>query len=285
MRQAARQDRFTTMTRSAPRTPPDAARPAGESAQYSLPAILAIWASVTVPMGLLAFAAAPVLIAQSTMNPGLIYWMLMVAGMIWQFIVSLTVLRLELKTLRWEVLKTRLWVNRPRHPKTGQPGRALWLWIVPALAANALGGFLAAGLDVAWLDRLGEVMDPRLVAPVYTTFDALDDPSLQGEWWILGLAVTSALFNYLLGEELLFRGVLLPRMAGVFGRWDWVANTVLFGLYHVHKIWYWPSLILGSFGFAWATKRFRSIWMAVVMHGLESFFLVIVFALVLGIEL
>jgi hypothetical protein len=25
---------------------------------------------------------------------------------------------------------------------------------------------------------------------------------------------------YLLGEELLFHGVLLPRMAGVFGRWD-----------------------------------------------------------------
>ncbi|MCY7399727.1 MAG: CPBP family intramembrane metalloprotease [Nocardioides sp.] len=273
------------MTVNTPRTPLAGAQPVRESAQYSLLTILAIWSSVAVPMGLLAFVAAPVLIAQSTMNPGLVYWMLMVVGMIWQFIVSLTVLRLELKTLRWSVLRTRLWVNRPRHPKTGQPGRAVWLWIVPALVANALGGLLALGLDVAWLNRLREVMDPRLIEPVYTTFAALDDPSLQGQWWILGLAMTSALFNYLLGEELLFRGVLLPRMAGVFGRWDWVANTVLFGLYHVHKIWYWPSLILGSLGFAWATKRFRSIWMAVIMHGLESFFLVIVFARVLGIEL
>ena len=32
-------------------------------------------------------------------------------------------------------------------------------------------------------------------------------------------ALTSMLFNYILGEELLFRGVLLPRMNGVFGRW------------------------------------------------------------------
>ena len=60
------------------------------------------------------------------------------------------------------------------------------------------------------------------------------------------LTLVSLVFNYLLGEELLFRGVLLPRMAGVFGRWDWVANTVLFGLYHVHKIWSWPSMITSS---------------------------------------
>src|SRR3712207_7874009 len=73
---------------------------------------------------------------------------------------------------------------------------------------------------------------------------------------------SACLFNYLLGEELLFHGVLLPRMAGVFGRWDWVANTVLFGLYHVHKIWFWPSMIMSSFGLTWAAKRYRSLWMS-----------------------
>jgi hypothetical protein len=41
--------------------------------------------------------------------------------------------------------------------------------------------------------------------------------------------------NYLYGEEFLFRGLLLPRMHRVFGKWDWLANSVLFGLYHVHK--------------------------------------------------
>ena len=35
-------------------------------------------------------------------------------------------------------------------------------------------------------------------------------------------------FNTVLGEELLFRGLLLPRMNGVFGRRDWLANGVLF---------------------------------------------------------
>ena len=90
------------------------------------------------------------------------------------------------------------------------------------------------------------------------------------------------LFNYILGEELLFRGVLLPRMAGVFGRWDWVANSVLFGLYHVHKIWAWPSMIASGFGQAWAAKRFRSMWMGVIVHGLEGFFIVLIVAVLAG---
>src|SRR3712207_9435994 len=89
---------------------------------------------------------------------------------------------------------------------------------------------------------------------------------------------SSITLNYLLGEELLFRGVLLPRMAGVFGRWDWVANTVLFGLYHVHKIWFWPSMITSSFGTAWAARRYRSMWMGVIVHGVEGYFLVLILA-------
>ena len=103
-----------------------------------------------------------------------------------------------------------------------------------------------------------------------------------GQWWILGLTLTSLLFNYFLGEELLFHGVLLPRMAGVFGRWDWVANTVLFGLYHVHKIWFWPSMIASSFGYAWDARRFRSLWMSVIVHGIEGYFIVMVVAVLAG---
>ncbi|MDP9359301.1 MAG: CPBP family intramembrane metalloprotease [Chloroflexota bacterium] len=39
------------------------------------------------------------------------------------------------------------------------------------------------------------------------------------------------------GDELLFRGILLSKMRGVFGRLDWVANGLLFGLYPLHQPW------------------------------------------------
>ena len=246
---------------------------AADTKQYSLTKILAIWASVTVPMGVLAWVVGPAIIPHTSLHPGLVHWMLMVVGMMWQFVVSLAVLRHELGGVHWLTLKRRIWLNLPRSPRTGKPRKVLFLWALPAFAANGLGAYLFARLDAVWTNWL-----PGFDEPSYTNPQALADPQFQGQWWILGIALTSMIFNYILGEELLFRGVLLPRMAGVFGRWDWVANTVLFGLYHVHKIWAWPSMIASSFGIAWAARRFRSFWMGVIVHGLEGFFIVLVVA-------
>jgi hypothetical protein len=40
-------------------------------------------------------------------HPGLTFWMLMTAGMIWLFALSLMILRHELGTLRWSVFARR----------------------------------------------------------------------------------------------------------------------------------------------------------------------------------
>jgi uncharacterized protein len=247
------------------------------SKQYSLTKILAIWASVTAPMAVLAFVVAPAIMARTSLHPGLVYWLVVVVGMMWQFVVAIAILRHELGGLHWPSIKKRIWLNLPRDPRTGKARKILFLWAVPAVAANVLGGYLASYLDTAWTNLM-----PALREPSYAQIQGLADPQFHGQWWILGLTLTSMLFNYLLGEELLFHGVLLPRMAGVFGRWDWVANTVLFGLYHVHKIWFWPSMIASSFGYAWAAKRFRSLWMSVIVHGIEGYFIVLVVGVLAG---
>src|SRR5215218_561174 len=134
-----------TTTQSLPR-PMGAAE---SSAQYSLPKILGIWASVTVPMAVLAFIVAPAIMPHTSLYPGLVHWIAMVVGMIWQFVVSLAVLRHELGGLRWAVVRERIWLNPPRDPRTGRPRRRLFIWVVPAIVANALGGYLAIRLDTA----------------------------------------------------------------------------------------------------------------------------------------
>jgi uncharacterized protein len=246
------------------------------SKQYSLIKILVIWAAAAVPMGLLAWVVGPAIIPRTSLHPGLVHWMLMVVGMMWQFVLSLAILRRELGGLHWASIKKRIWLNVPRDPRTGKPRKVLFLWVLPAIAGNEVSGYLVAWLDTAWANVLGGFREPS-----YVRIEGLADPQFQGQWWILGLALTSLLFNYLLGEELLFHGVLLPRMAGVFGRWDWVANSVLFGLYHLHRIWYWPSLIASCFD-AWAARRFRSLWMSVIVHGVQAFFIVLIVALLAG---
>jgi membrane protease YdiL (CAAX protease family) len=89
-------------------------------------------------------------------------------------------------------------------------------------------------------------------------------------------------FNYFLGEEFLFRGVLLPKMEGVFGKWDWVANAVLFGLYHIHWAPSILSIIVVGLPGIWLSRRFRCNWMYIVIHGIEGIFL---FMSILGVIL
>ena len=107
---------------------------------------------------------------------------------------------------------------------------------------------------------------------------------LQGVWWFLVLFVFQAAFNTILGEESLFRGVLLPRMKGVFGRWSWVANGVLFGLYHVHQPWGIPNGILTGLLYSFPAYRYRSTWMSIILHSAQSvYFAFLVLGVVLGL--
>lgn len=243
--------------------------------QYSPAQVLGLWAVVTVPMGLLAFVIEPVLVPHVDLNRGLLHWILMVVGMAWQCLVSLFLLRRE-GPLRWASIRERVRLNAPRDPRTGLTRRRLMWWVVPAIAANLLLSLAANPLVAAWARLTG------LEEPSWANIAALGKPEFVGQWWIVALALVSCAFNYVLGEELFFRGVLLPRMEQAFGRWDWIVNTVLFGLYHVHKIWFWPAMIFGSFGQAWVARRYRSLWMAIIVHGIEGVLVVGLVVAVVG---
>ena len=96
---------------------------------------------------------------------------------------------------------------------------------------------------------------------------------LDGAYGWYGLILVMFLFNTVLGEELLFRGYLLPRMNGAFGRSDWVANGLLFAGYHLHVPWAIPGTLLEMFITAYPTKRYRSAWIGIAVHSAQSVFL------------
>ena len=109
-------------------------------------------------------------------------------------------------------------------------------------------------------------------------------PEFVGAWWLMGVAIVACIFNYALGEELLFRGVLLPKMRGVFGKWDWAANSVLFGLYHMHVPLRIVHIAFGTLFWTLPARYFRSNWFALIPHGIEGIFLlVMIFAVVSGL--
>jgi membrane protease YdiL (CAAX protease family) len=101
---------------------------------------------------------------------------------------------------------------------------------------------------------------------VTSAADAFPDVTLAGNYmFVVGYLLIGLVFN-IFGEELYYRGYLLPRMRGVFGRWDWVANGTLFTLKHVYQRWLYPGILIGGLGYAFAAGPLGSLPLAMVFH-------------------
>ena len=265
----------------------DVATDMGE--QYSLAKILGIWALAAIPMGMLSWIVFPALSPDSGSDPlgaGVTRLVLLTVGLIWLFVLSMIIVRMEEGDLRWATVKRRLRLNTPRDPRTGVTRRRLWLWAIPFLIATVVWELaLTSFVDGLWVSVFPFFAEP----PGYSLGAVLESQEildrLVGAWGFFGLFVVNAVFNTILGEEFLFRGVLLPKMEGVFGRWSWLANGVLHGIYHVHQPWGIPgSVISGAFLYAFPSWRFRSAWMGIIVHSAQSvFFSFLILGIVLGL--
>jgi membrane protease YdiL (CAAX protease family) len=231
--------------------------------QYSSRAILAIWAAAALPMAALAWLVAPVL-ADRFGGDGIVpmakaLYVALTAGLIWQFVLVAVLVRREQGTLRWSTVRDALWLRSPRSPRSGRVGGRVWLVLIPLI-------FLFGAVHE---------LVPAIGAPENRDFANLVESDagkefLSGAWGWYALLLVSFLFNTVLGEELLFRGFLLPRMNGAFGRGDWVANGALFGVYHLHVPWGIPAAMLDIFLLAYPSKRYRSAWIGIAVHSAQS---------------
>jgi membrane protease YdiL (CAAX protease family) len=233
----------TLSTTTVPSSAVDAGIP-----QYSVARVLGIWAAAALPMGALAWIVTPTLAGQGrALAPVLVACL--AAGLVWQFLLVLILNRFSLRGLR---------LQRPSTPD-GRRGGRLWLWAVPFVV-----GFAAL--------QLIPVPFPSVASHDFGTLLGSADGRelLSGNWGLYALLLLMMVFNTVLGEELLFRGLLLPRMRAAFGRGDWVANAVLFGAYHLHQPWHIPNSIASGLFMAYPTRKWRSAWLGIIVHTSQS---------------
>jgi len=228
--------------------------------QYSPATVLAIWALAAVPMGLAAWVVAPALAGTTAVTPRFLTALLgaLTAGLCWQLLIVVGFVAHEQRSLRWSVVRRALWLGPPTNA-AGRHGGRLWLWALP----------LIAGFGVVELTPL------NLSAPAERDFGAVlssesGQALLRGNWGLFALVVAMLILNTVLGEELLFRGLLLPRMRDAFGRADWVVNGVLFGVYHLHQPWSIPGSVARGLMAGYATRRLRSAWLGIIAHSAQS---------------
>ncbi len=245
----------------------DAAVPA-EIPQYSVRAIVAIWAAAALPMAAAAWLVTPRL-ADSFGGDGIVpmakaLYVSLTVALVWQFILVAILVRREQGTLRWATAREALWLKSPQSPRSGRVGGRVWLILIPLIV----------------LFGAAHELVPAIAAPENRDFANLVESDagkefLSGAWGWYALLLVSFIFNTMLGEELLFRGFLLPRMNGAFGRSDWVANGLFFTGYHLHVPWGMPAILLDMFFIAYPTKRYRSAWIGIAVHSAQSVVLAI----------
>jgi membrane protease YdiL (CAAX protease family) len=253
---------------------PTLERPLSESLseQYSLAKIVGIWAAAALPMGVLAWVVAP-LVAGQLGGPLALpraLLALLTGGLVWQFVLVVLLVYRERGSLRWAVLKDALWLQSPRSPTTGRVGGRLWLVLIPATLLLFTEEFIPTLPPVASHDFA-----------VFVGSEAGRE-FFSGNWLWFAVVAALYLFNTVLGDELLFRGLLLPRMQGAFGRFDWVANGFLFAAYHLHLPWAIPVNLVDTFALAYPSRRYRSALIGIIVHSSQSvFFLTLLLFMVL----
>ena len=184
------------------------------------------------------------------------------AGLVWQFLLVVMLVAREQRSLRWSIVRDALWLRPPS--TQSRRGGLLWLWgILPFVA-----GFFALQLVPLHL--------PTVASHDFGAFlgSASGTATLHGNWGLFAVIVVMFVFNTVLGEELLFRGLLLPRMQAAFGRRDSIVNGLIFGAYHLHQPWSIPTNMLGGLLLAYPSRRFRSAWLGILIHSTQSVYLI-----------
>lgn len=239
--------------------------------QYSWRRIVGLWALATVPMALAAWVLAPALARQWDDGLGLLRGLVvaLTLGLAWQAALVVVAVRRE-GVRTFADARRALWLVRPQSPRTGKVGWRVWLMLLPAAVAL---------IALQAIPPLPGIADRDLFTVLQS--DAGSEFFL-GNWGWFAAVFVMLLLNTALGEELLFRGVLLPRMIGVGGRFAWAWNSLLFALYHVHQPWTILNVLVSSTVFTYTTQRYRSAWMGIILHSLQS---VVATALLLGLVL
>jgi membrane protease YdiL (CAAX protease family) len=134
-------------------------------------------------------------------------------------------------------------------------GRDL-LWCFAGLfAVGVLSGLIMKGLEIV----IGQFDH----SPAFMSFE----PLTKGRYWLLLVWFPYWILN-ILGEEFLWRGVMLPRQEIAFGKYAWLIHGFGWGLFHIAFGWQLLiTLIPVIFIQSYVVQKTKNSWIGVIMHG------------------
>jgi membrane protease YdiL (CAAX protease family) len=145
------------------------------------------------------------------------------------------------------------WVKRLRFRKISKKD-ILWSFI-GLIVVGILSGLIMIGLKLL----IGNFDH----SPAFMSFE----PLTKGRYWLLLVWAPYWILN-ILGEEFLWRGVMLPRQEIAFGKYTWIIHGFGWGLFHIAFGWQLLiTLIPLIFVQSYIVQKTKNSWTGVIMHG------------------
>ena len=174
----------------------------------------------------------------------------------------------EGRPLTWQAFAERM-----RYPRLR--GRD-WLWGLAIFAGGSIGyGILSqavlALIRAGWMPlpaNLPAIADPQAVFSIESINQAAGG-AIRGRWEIAVLYLVVFFFN-IAGEELWWRGYVLPKQELAFGRTTWLVHGTLWAAFHVFKWWDVLALLPICLLIALASQKLRTNWPALIAHALMN---------------
>lgn len=196
------------------------------------------------------------------LTPYMAYMVSMGLPLLALLIAALVAYRLEGHPWTWRALLARFRYRRMT--------RADWLWTAGVFAAE-MGAYILFSRLGRWLIETGVMPMPSL--PAFLDPQAIFTPEtldvatggLRDNWAVFAVSLVVLVIN-VVGEELWWRGYILPRQALAFGALTWLVHGLLWTLFHAYKWWDLIGLLPLSLGLSWVVLHRENNTAGLIIH-------------------
>jgi membrane protease YdiL (CAAX protease family) len=138
-----------------------------------------------------------------------------------------------------------------------------WWW--------TLGLSIFVFLAPAFLDFSAELIQKVIPIPdslsqmlTVSTSEFMGIP-LAGKWWLVLVYLAYTVLN-VTGEELWWRGYILPRQERSLGKWTWFIHGLLWNLFHSFFYWELIKLLPGCLALSYVAQKSKNTWPGIIAH-------------------
>ncbi|MEO8453057.1 MAG: CPBP family intramembrane glutamic endopeptidase [Gemmatimonadota bacterium] len=170
--------------------------------------------------------------------------------------------RLEGRPWTWPAFRDRMRLRKPT-PRD-------WLWTLGLAIVATFGGILWGPVAGLFSGIHFYTAPPEFVTVMTGLGDGtFGGMAMHGRWDIFLMMALCLLILNIGGEELWWRGIILPRQELAFGKWAWLVNGLLWDLFHFFYHTSGSSVVgymLATIPLAFVAQKTRNTWPGIIVH-------------------